>query len=212
MVKKKSPIQLDRLFCHFIPSCTALLVVPLMASYEQSPSIPVTACSDLSRSLDDAFLFTSSSGSPHPNHHSMAASLALLPESPSSSDTTFRGGLITEHRQSTPVKAAPTTPSKAASNSLQVLEAFLEDDAPVTITNIPVRHSPSSLLKTKPKTASSAPPSPASAQLSQLPDGKFVYPLSPSDSVEGLSLRFGVKVRHLLFMHPMAIGPIQRRN
>lgn len=186
-----------------------------MASDERVSPTSMGLPEDLTRSLEDAFQFTSMSRSAAPTSSSTPVIPHPLIPSLSSSSRSNSGTLLMEHRASSSSSTAPNTPSKSGHKAVLDLERFLDDQTPVSLTNIPLRHSSATLLSTKPK---SAPPPPSRSPISTLvrqEDGKLIYTITPSDTLEGLSLRFGIKVLYsivIIFvkatLHRIEKGPL----
>ena len=166
-----------------------------MMSYDESVVAPVpTLPDDLSRSMDSAFDFTSETGSPHPLRPRVLPIPRDMLASSSSPSSSSRGSLITEFKAVDIASSSPKMASKQAAKDLSLLEAFLEDQTPVKLSNIPMRHSSSSLLSVGPASPVSPPVTPSLSVLTRQTDGTFIYTISPSDTLEGLALKFGVKV------------------
>lgn len=154
-----------------------------------------TVVADLSQSMERAFDFSSDSGSPHPLRvpRSLPVPVDMLASS-SSPSSSSRGTLITEFKAVDISATSPKTPSKQAAMAHALLEAFLEDETPIKLSNIPMRHSSSSLLSVGPKVITTPPPQAHLSTLIKREDGTYLYTITSSDTLEGLALRFGVKV------------------
>lgn len=150
---------------------------------------------DLSRSMDSAFDFTSETGSPHPLRPRILPIPRDMLASTSSPSSSSRGSLITEFKAVDIAPSSPKIASKQAARDRSILEAFLDDETPVKLSNIPVRHSSSSLLSVGSIATPSPPPQASLSSLIKKDDGTYVYTITSSDTLEGLALRFGVKVR-----------------
>lgn len=96
---------------------------------------------------------------------------------------------------SSPGAALPQPGTSVPADPKLALEAFLDDETPAPrLSNIPQRHNSATTLLVKPQTP---PPAQAKSPLSLLQrddKGRLIYTITPSDTLEGLSLRFGVKV------------------
>lgn len=165
----------------------------MSADYEGSSS-PLMLDDDLSRSMEDAFSFSSVSSSNLPSTSSTPVLSHPLGLSRSSSSKSDSSALLTEHKSTTTPSTTPQKTSQSALKAAQDLESFFADQTPVVLTNIPLRHSSTSLLTKKPK---SAPPTPTRSPISTLSkreDGNLIYSITSSDTLEGVALKFGIKV------------------
>ena len=165
----------------------------MSADYEGSSS-PLMLDDDLSRSMEDAFSFSSVSSSNLPSTSSTPVLSHPLGLSRSSSSKSDSSALLTEHKSTTTPSTTPQKASQSALKAAQDLESFFADQTPVVLTNIPLRHSSTSLLTKKPK---SAPPTPTRSPISTLSkgeDGNLIYSITSSDTLEGVALKFGIKV------------------